>query len=64
MKKSKMVRKNMTKNVLCERNALALSKSPFIVHLFYSLETAFDIYLVSKLSLVFEIMVFKISADN
>ena len=46
MKKSKMIRKNMTKNVLSERNALALSKSPFIVHLFYSLETDVDIYLV------------------
>lgn len=46
MKKSNMVRKNMTKNVVCERNALALSKSPFIVHLYYSLETPEDIYLV------------------
>ena len=48
MKKSKMIRKNMTKNVLSERNALALSKSPFIVHLFYSLETAVDIFLIME----------------
>ena len=48
MKKSKMIRKNMTKNVLSERNALALSKSPFIVHLFYSLETSVDIYLIME----------------
>ncbi|XP_077971405.1 serine/threonine-protein kinase greatwall-like [Styela clava] len=48
MKKSNMVRKNMTKNVVCERNALALSKSPFIVHLYYSLETHDDIYLIME----------------
>jgi len=43
-----MIRKNMTKNVLCERNAMALSQSPFVVHLFYSLETSRDIYLVGE----------------
>ncbi|XP_076805439.1 serine/threonine-protein kinase greatwall-like isoform X1 [Clavelina lepadiformis] len=48
MRKSKMVRKNMTKNVLSERKALALSKSPFIVHLYYSLETTLDIYLIME----------------
>lgn len=29
-----------------ERDALAMSKSPFVVHLFYSLQTATKIYLV------------------
>uniref|UniRef100_H2ZCQ8 Serine/threonine-protein kinase greatwall n=1 Tax=Ciona savignyi TaxID=51511 RepID=H2ZCQ8_CIOSA len=48
MRKSKMIRKNMTRNVLSERKALALSKSPFIVHLFYSLETPLDIYLIME----------------
>lgn len=31
-----------------ERDALALSKSPFIVHLYYSLQTASKVYLVRK----------------
>ncbi|TNM96482.1 hypothetical protein fugu_016143 [Takifugu bimaculatus] len=31
-----------------ERDALALSKSPFVVHLFYSLQTATKIYLVME----------------
>ncbi|XP_078488433.1 serine/threonine-protein kinase greatwall-like isoform X2 [Ciona intestinalis] len=48
MRKSKMIRKNMTRNVLSERKALALSKSPYIVHLFYSLETTLDIYLIME----------------
>ncbi len=41
-----MVDKNMTGQMKAERDALALSKSPFVVHLFYSLQTATKIYLV------------------
>lgn len=47
MKKAEMVDKNMTGQMKAERDALALSKSPFVVHLFYSLQTATKIYLVS-----------------
>lgn len=36
----------MTDQMRAERDALALSKSPFIVHLFYSLQTATKVYLV------------------
>lgn len=46
MKKSDMVDKNMTGQMKAERDALALSKSPFVVHLFYSLQSATKIYLV------------------
>ena len=46
MKKSEMVNKNMAAQVTTERDALALSKSPFIVHLYYSMQTNKYIYLV------------------
>ncbi|XP_026148187.1 serine/threonine-protein kinase greatwall isoform X1 [Mastacembelus armatus] len=48
MKKAEMVDKNMTGQMKAERDALALSKSPFVVHLFYSLQTATNIYLVME----------------
>lgn len=41
-----MVDKNMANQMKAERDALALSKSPFVVHLFYSLQTAAKIFLV------------------
>ncbi|GFU39411.1 hypothetical protein NPIL_332611 [Nephila pilipes] len=40
--------KNMMKQVLIERNALALSRSPFVVQLFYSMQSRNDIYLVME----------------
>lgn len=46
MKKSEMINKNMISQVITERNALALSQSPFCVTLFYSLQTISSIYLV------------------
>ncbi|KAL4630941.1 serine/threonine-protein kinase greatwall [Arapaima gigas] len=46
--KADMVDKNMTEQMRAERDALALSKSPFIVHLFYSLQTATKVYLVME----------------
>ncbi|XP_041824923.1 serine/threonine-protein kinase greatwall isoform X2 [Melanotaenia boesemani] len=48
MNKADMVNKNMTSQMKAERDALALSKSPFVVHLFYSLQTANKIYLVME----------------
>ncbi|RZC42411.1 Pkinase and/or Kinase-like domain containing protein [Asbolus verrucosus] len=46
MKKTEMVNKNMVSQVVNERNALALTKSPFCVQLYYTLQTASSIYLV------------------
>lgn len=46
MKKSEMVNKNMVSQVITERNALALSQSPFCVTLFYSLQNTTSVYLV------------------
>ncbi|RVE58602.1 hypothetical protein OJAV_G00195890 [Oryzias javanicus] len=48
MKKADMVDKNMTNQMKAERDALALSKSPFVVHLFYSLYSSTKIYLVME----------------
>ncbi|KAM4544302.1 serine/threonine-protein kinase greatwall [Fundulus diaphanus] len=48
MKKGDMMDKNMASQMKAERDALALSKSPFVVHLFYSLQTAAKIYLVME----------------
>lgn len=48
MKKTEMVNKNMVAQVLCERNALALAKTPFCVQLFYSLQTSSSVYLVME----------------
>ncbi|XP_077592631.1 serine/threonine-protein kinase greatwall [Stigmatopora nigra] len=48
MNKADMADKNMTSQMKAERDALALSKSPFVVHLFYSLQSATKIYLVME----------------
>ncbi|XP_044149570.1 serine/threonine-protein kinase greatwall isoform X1 [Bufo gargarizans] len=48
VKKADMINKNMVHQVQAERNALALSKSPFIVHLYYFLQSANNIYLVME----------------
>lgn len=48
MKKKEMINKNMVSQVVNERNAQALSKSPFCVHLFYSLQSASSVYLVME----------------
>lgn len=48
MKKSEMVNKNMVSQVNNERNALALSNSPFCVHLYYSLQSTHSVYLVME----------------
>ncbi|XP_055988446.1 serine/threonine-protein kinase greatwall [Sorex fumeus] len=48
VKKADMINKNMTHQVRAERDALALSKSPFIVHLYYSLQSANNVYLIME----------------
>lgn len=48
VKKADMINKNMTHQVQAERDALALSKSPFVVHLYYSLQSASNVYLVME----------------
>ncbi|XP_026527948.1 serine/threonine-protein kinase greatwall [Notechis scutatus] len=48
VKKADLINKNMAQQVQAERDALALSKSPFIVHLFYSLQSANNVYLVME----------------
>lgn len=48
MKKSEMINKNMVSQVITERNALALSRSPFCVTLFYSLQSSTSVYLVME----------------
>lgn len=48
MRKDIMINKNMVSQVVTERNALALSRSPFCVNLFYSLQTSSYVYLVME----------------
>ncbi|KAL1006319.1 hypothetical protein UPYG_G00070750 [Umbra pygmaea] len=48
MKKAEMRDKNMADQLKAERDALALSKSPFVVHLYYCLQTATKVYLVME----------------
>ncbi|KAM8802142.1 serine/threonine-protein kinase greatwall [Rhynchonycteris naso] len=48
VRKADMINKNMTHQVQAERDAMALSKSPFIVHLYYSLQSANNVYLVME----------------
>ncbi|XP_048380480.1 serine/threonine-protein kinase greatwall isoform X1 [Stegostoma tigrinum] len=48
VKKADLVHKNMVQQLQAERAALALSKSPFIVHLYYSLQSANNVYLVME----------------
>ena len=43
-----MVKKNMAQQVIAERDALAVSKSPFVVKLFYSLQSKEHIFLVME----------------
>ncbi|XP_053669866.1 serine/threonine-protein kinase greatwall [Anopheles nili] len=48
MQKTEMINKNMVSQVITERNALALSRSPFCVNLYYSLQTLSSVYLVME----------------
>ena len=48
MRKEEVVQKNMTGQVVAERNALAITKSPFIVGLFYCLQSSDNVFLVME----------------
>ncbi|XP_068204499.1 serine/threonine-protein kinase greatwall [Palaemon carinicauda] len=48
VKKSDIVNKNMVEQIITERDALARTKSPFCVQLFYSLQTVCNVYLVME----------------
>ncbi|XP_050464840.1 serine/threonine-protein kinase greatwall [Cataglyphis hispanica] len=48
MKKNEMINKNMASQVVIERNALALTHSPYCVQLFYSLQSVSSVYLVME----------------
>lgn len=48
MKKNEMINKNMASQVVIERNALALTRSPYCVQLFYSLQSISSVYLVME----------------
>lgn len=48
MKKIDMINKNLVNQVKAERDALAISNSPFIVKIYYSLQTKENIYLVME----------------
>ena len=48
MKKNMVVQKNMVDQVIAERNALAITKSPFCVALLYSLQTTNNVFLVME----------------
>lgn len=48
MKKNEMIHKNMASQVVIERNALALVRSPYCVQLFYSLQSLSCVYLVME----------------
>ena len=48
MKKSEMIQKNMVSQVMAERNALALTRSPFCVNLYYCLQSANNVFLVME----------------
>ncbi|XP_053985150.1 serine/threonine-protein kinase greatwall [Hylaeus volcanicus] len=48
MKKNEMINKNMASQVIIERNALALTRSPYCVQLFYSLQSVTSVYLVME----------------
>src|ERR1043165_9094972 len=46
LKKVDMVRKNMVNHVLAERRVLSLSRTPFVVKLFYAFQSQDYLYLV------------------
>ncbi len=47
LKKVDMVRKNMVNHVLAERRVLSLSRTPFVVKLYYAFQSQDYLYLVS-----------------
>ena len=56
-----MVDKNMTGQMKGERDALAICKSPFVVHLYYCLQTATKVFLVTFTDSCFPINILIVS---
>merc|ERR1719295_1686005 len=48
LKKSEAIQKNMVSQVIAERNALAMTRSPFCVNLFYCLQSTNNVFLVME----------------
>lgn len=48
VKKSDIIHKNMVEQIMAERDAMARTKSPFCVQLFYSLQTPSNVYLIME----------------
>lgn len=48
MKKSELIQKNMVAQAIAERNAMAITRSPFCVNLFYCLQSRDNIFLVME----------------
>lgn len=48
VKKSDIIHKNMVEQIMAERDAMARTKSPFCVQLFYSLQTPCNVYLIME----------------
>lgn len=55
LKKVDMVRKNMVNHVLAERRVLSLSRTPFVVKLYYAFQSQDYLYLVSYCGKLLEI---------
>jgi len=49
LKKHEVIEKNLVSQVIAERNALAITKSPFCVNLLYCLQTHNNVFLVSDI---------------
>ncbi|KAJ8048067.1 Serine/threonine-protein kinase greatwall [Holothuria leucospilota] len=48
MEKSELINKNMASQIEAERDALAMARSPFVVHLFYSIQSTHYVYLIME----------------
>jgi serine/threonine protein kinase len=48
MKKSSLVRKNLVKQAIAERNIMAATNNPFVVKLFYAFESETELYFVME----------------
>lgn len=49
LKKSDLIRKNMTSHVLTERRVLSLAQTPYVVMLYYAFESPLHLFLVPPL---------------
>jgi serine/threonine protein kinase len=58
LKKHEVIEKNLVSQVIAERNALAITKSPFCVNLLYCLQTHNNVFLVSDIYLYLTVIVY------